>query len=74
MKRITSQGLRAMTALGAAAVLGACLTTYTEADLDAREARQAETRRAEQELSREIGEAGGEALSTMEEDREEMGN
>lgn len=74
MKRITSQGLRAAVALASAAALGACQTTYTEADLDAREARQAGDRRAEQELSREIGEAGGEALSTMEEDREEMGN
>jgi hypothetical protein len=71
MKRITS---RVWMAVGASSLLwaGCVQTTYTDADLAAKEAEGAAARRTQANLDEEVGNAGGEGLESLEEEREDM--
>ena len=71
MKRITS---RARMAVGVFSLIwvGCVQTTYTDADLAAKEIKGNAARRTQANLDEEVGNAGGEGLESLEEEREDM--
>lgn len=71
MKRMTSRAWIAMGVFGLFA--GGCVqTTYTDADLADKEIESNEAQRTQANLDEKVGNAGGQGLESIEEEREDM--
>ena len=71
MNRATTRAGIAMGAFGLIWV-GCVQTTYTDADLAAKEVESNKAARTQANLDEEVGNAGGQGLESIEEEREDM--